>query len=522
VNPVFSAKLGLKNPFGEVCCEDEVALLQERFKDYYFDQVPFNGLSLKRDVYLIVGRRGSGKTSLGQYFCFQDKIKDACCIDVDEPKIYQDVLSKVARFAAVSSDVAIPRIVGIWEFIIWSLIFREYKDMNEVVAAAAVFGEERGTASNAIRSILRKLLSKFFMDDKEELADELENLLSSEVITRAKAAVGELTIDKPVIISIDTLEHYDVGNEPIMRATAALIECASNFNTLWASKGVLVKVFISAEVFPYLMENVISNPSKYVRKPNPIYLYWRPRDLIRLLCWRFYLYLGDHSLLPLVYSHNLDWTNFKEVWRCYWKPYFQESLLNSNGLREMTFPYVLRHTQMRPRQVIMICNEISERAKARGTFPNFPPDVIVEAVKSVERLLANELINSFKSVYPNVGEIVNALYGKPKRFKGNLLDKVSKDTASAWPQGDYSPLKFRKLVSELGIVGRVRKVDERSGIISADFEYFMEDRLPLQTDDDCVVHPMFYERLNINYKENLLKVYPFPEHHAFADLLNYF
>jgi hypothetical protein len=35
--------------------------------------------------------------------------------------------------------------------------------------------------------------------------------------------------------------------------------------------------------------------------------------------------------------------------------------------------------------------------------------------------------------------------------------------------------------------------------------------------DYCVIHPMFYQRLNINQSLNL-RVYPFPEHDEFKEL----
>ena len=97
-------------------------------------------------------------------------------------------------------------------------------------------------------------------------------------------------------------------------------------------------------------------------------------------------------------------------------------------------------------------------------------------------------------------------------FKGKQLDKVAKRSRSEWKDNLYSLNRFRRLVTELGIVGRKRGTrDERTGIIEADFEYAMEYSLVIHEEDDCVIHPMFYLKLHTRKIDNTC-VYPFPDH----------
>ena len=123
-------------------------------------------------------------------------------------------------------------------------------------------------------------------------------------------------------------------------------------------------------------------------------------------------------------------------------------------------------------------------------------------------------MNSYSSVYPGAARIAEALSGLPLIFKGNELDKRAPQTASQWPPGEYSSYAFRQFVSELGIVGRVRNVSEKTGIVEADFEYAGDSRISLLVNDLCVIHPMFYKKLNIRMTKNLC-VYPFPDHEEF-------
>ena len=90
-------------------------------------------------------------------------------------------------------------------------------------------------------------------------------------------------------MAIDTLENYAINDDIMMRTMAALIQCGSEFNRNNANNGVHVKIFLMAEIFPYLKEEVILNPLKCIR--HEIYLYWRPKDLMQLISWRFHHYL---------------------------------------------------------------------------------------------------------------------------------------------------------------------------------------------------------------------------------------
>src|SRR6478672_10046959 len=113
----------IKEPFGKRSCEAEVkALGEEKYSDLYFDETPFNDAATDSDTYLIIGRRGSGKTALAQYFSFQTKIPDPICIEVRRPELYQQVLSEISRRTSESRPIAVAHLKRVWEFVIWSLV----------------------------------------------------------------------------------------------------------------------------------------------------------------------------------------------------------------------------------------------------------------------------------------------------------------------------------------------------------------------------------------------------------------
>lgn len=504
--------LSALQPFGEPDCESDLDILgEDKYSQYYLDSICFNRNLLDPSVYLISGRRGSGKTSLTKFFSFQTILKGSINVDVDEPAAFHEVISKIIDSSLLSKDLQIPQLVKIWEYVIWSAIFCQLKDEDiRIHAACKISGS--GSISNIIRLLFQSVLNKY-IDADGSLTDELDDLLRSKVFAEAQKAVLDISAKRPVLISIDTLEKYSIHDERLMIALAALVEFASKFCRGYALKGLHIKVFLMDEMFPYLTEEYISNTLKYVK--NEVYLHWKPKDLMRLICWRLFQYLKVNDLTSMR-TQDIDWISHRDVKEKVWKPHFGEELENSKAILEETFPYILRHTHLRPRQLIVVCNAIADHAMRYGSFPDFSSRDIAQGVAIAGESLAQEVFNAYSAVYPNAARIADALSGIEPVFEAKELDKRAHQTASQW-QNDYSPYRFRQFVAELGIIGRVRQNGTESNIVEADFEHFKKGRLILSDNDICVVHPMFYTKLNVTLNREIC-VYPFPDHQDYMML----
>ena len=137
-------------PFGEADCESELKVLgSSEYSKYYFDHTRFNREALSPKVFLIIGRRGAGKTALSQFFSFQQLMPNVTTIEVDEPAAFQQLMSKMAESAASTREVAIPRLVKIWEFVIWSTIFWQLQDRDSRIKAAVMFADRTDHVSTS-------------------------------------------------------------------------------------------------------------------------------------------------------------------------------------------------------------------------------------------------------------------------------------------------------------------------------------------------------------------------------------
>jgi len=496
-----------KKPFGLPACEAELETLRDDYTSFYFHENPFSPAVLKPNVYLIIGRRGSGKTALAQYFSFQETLRDPICIDVSEPHIYQQVLTSIAERTASYRVIAIPHLIKIWEFAIWTTILHHLRGHGiGVQAPITIPAAQSAGVANVLKTVLEYLSDLFHDDDEKTIGNSIDAVIDSADLAASIRLVKQYAAKRPIIFALDTLEKYDIRDDALMTATAALIQFASTFNLRHSSDNIHLKIFMSGEVFPYLTESVLLNPLKHVR--DPLYLLWRPKELLRLIGWRFWRFLAVADPKRYGDLEAMDWKKHKLVLEKLWIPFFGDRLENKKGLSERTFVYILRHTQMRPRQVITICNEIAEQALLGSGFPIFAADYVRDGLQLAENALAAEVINSYELTYPNCREIIEALMNMPKVFPGSELDKRAHRTRAAWPKDQYSLGSFRRLVTELGIVGRVTRRDDTAGYADAEFEYSTTERITITSDDLCAIHPMFYKRLNVDLKLPL-RVMPF-------------
>jgi len=240
-------------PFGEPDCESDLTIQgEERYGKYYYQPTYFSQQSLNPFVYLIVGRRGSGKTALTNFFYFQKQIPNSSIVNIDEPAAFHEVLAKIAEESYLNRDLQILKLVKIWEYVIWLAIFYELRDKDPRIALVSKLSSDEGLPKIA-RSVLQALMNRY-VGTGDELVRDLEQVFGSQAFVEAQEAVQKVAKKSPVIVTVDTLEKYSLNDEMLMTAVAALVEFAALFCKKYAAKNIFVKVFIMDEIFPYLRE----------------------------------------------------------------------------------------------------------------------------------------------------------------------------------------------------------------------------------------------------------------------------
>lgn len=480
----------LLDPFGLADCETERTRYGERYEEIFFDEAPFNQPAIEPQSYLIIGRKGAGKTALSTFLSFQRTIPDARYVELDVHRIYREIFNRDAAWIGERRQLVIPELVVAWDLIVWSHIIEKVGEGTKNV------DHDSWLARFSPAAIFERLAQIIVSSDPDQVSSDLREIRSSEQLDEAKAEICRRCARRPLIVAIDTLEQSDINDHLLMLAQAALIEFAAGFNANYSDRGIHLKVFLSGEIYPHLYQRVVLNPAKSIK--HPVFLLWRTRDLLRLICWRLFKRLEAVGYEFSRAQLKIDWDNYGQVLENMWTPFFGKQIENRNGYWEDSFPYVLRHTQMRPRELIFLCNMIANRALRGGRFPKAMAGDVRDGVREGEDRLAQDILSSYSSVYENVDRIIRALEGAPMSFPGSELDRRAKRTRSQWPDGRYSLDEFRRLVAEIGVVGRVRRPGGDEHFLSAEFEYSLSRHLNLTPEDRCVIHPMFYEHLNVN------------------------
>ena len=499
------------NPFGFNDSEKERDVLPE----LYLSDTGFNARAIDPSVSIIIGRRGSGKTALAQYFRFKGGYE--FYVDIDEPAVFSHILEELCRKLQDHSHSVVDDISKMWELAFWTslmskMAFGEVQfdgdDRAKIVKYLRTVKVEDAEQPNVVRSLFLRLVgmvNEAAMSAIDLVLKVHDHLTSVEFTEARDSACRYLNASRGAVIVIDTLEQYEVRKLQMQQAMGAMLQAVTQFALGGMHPNVHIKCFLPAEIVPYLLDSSVQNIGKTFE--FPVYLNWRPRDLLRLLCWRFVHYLKRSHPKIAIDLVNVDWDDKSEIRARVWEQFFPKTIRNRNGIQEDSLQYIVRHTQLHPRQLIWMCNEIARFAKQRRTFPQFHSRDVVDGIHSVENMIGNEVLSSYRNVYPNNKRILSCFQGQPNVFpRSSSIDKLLPRTKSAWPdEMPYDRMLAWQMIAEVGFIGQI--VDQTDRYYEAEYEYTVGDRMALHYDEPCAIHPMFYSLFRVKADKSKV-VYP--------------
>ncbi|MEM9806270.1 MAG: hypothetical protein AAF959_13405 [Cyanobacteria bacterium P01_D01_bin.56] len=305
---------------------------------------------------------------------------------------------------------------------------------------------------------------------------------------------------KKVVVLIDSLDEYKLNAE-VTGSIAGLLKCVGTFNSRQHCAD--IRLCIPAELY-HVFSSASSNPAKDFS--SEVLLHWHPRELIVLACRRFQLYL--HLYYPYYYETyaNRDYIQFDQSLGIL-EEFIPSEISNGLNFTERTIVYLLRHTQLLPRHLLLILNSVFRHKRYSTGRPKVNRDDIVKGVAASESLLTDEIFTSYKHVYRNAKRFMERCIPElPFRFEHSMLAEVFEKVVKDIYDDDIHA--FTRMLIEIGILGKY--IRSEGGYHEALFEYTVSNQLHFSLTDSFCIHPLFLNKFSAGYDaSDHVTVYPY-------------
>lgn len=394
---------------GELNIGSSIAENEFRTLGEYFLQTDEFARSLRAEINLVIGRKGSGKTAL--FFQIRDNLRDnKANIVVDlKPEGYQLIKMKEQVLDYLEHGSQLHLVTAFWEYLLLLEIARKllekdakvhlrnhnlyepYLGLKAVYEGRDIptegdFSERMMDLSEKISSVYE---SKFGSSRKDRLSnDDITEILHLEDLPRLREIVfNYLSFKNETWVLFDNLDKSWAtgGIEPSdLIIIAGLLDARRKIERDMDRTNLTfhMVVFLRNDVYRVLVQQM-ADRGKEIRAD----LDWRDEDLIRELIKR-----------RLVYNNMPEDADFDQLWR-------QVCVSHIDG--EESFQYLIDRCLMRPRYLLNLINH------CRGFAVNFGHEKISESdIAKGMMAYSNDLIvdtnHEIEDVFPNATRVIYA------------------------------------------------------------------------------------------------------------------
>lgn len=387
---------------GASAAENEFRVLE----DYFVETAEYLR-TLRGEVRLVTGRKGTGKTAI--FFRVRDAIRakpNSIVIDL-KPESHQlsrfrEELLKISNIGVFDHTLA-----AFWYYVIISEVVLKIKanldyDMRHEASAISKSNEIDGLLSNLsiagsgdftsrlnrLSAVIVKELERLNLEQKVFSPERLTNIVFRDGVGKIKSALLKHTTAKSnIVVLFDNIDKgWPAGgvSEFDIRAVRLLIEAVETIRRDLGAAGRVFSsvVFLRNDIYELLVEQT---PDR--GKSAQVSIDWTDRAKLRQLVFK-----------RLQSNEQKSVTNFDKLW-CY---YFPASVRGQHA-----FDYFVDHCLMRPRFLINILENAVANAINRG-HEHVEEGDCTDAVSQH----ANYLLSDFGYEIRDVSEIsADVLYG---------------------------------------------------------------------------------------------------------------
>jgi len=504
----------------------EIKQLKNEFGDIFVN-IDNIGLIKEKHHLFIWGRRGSGKTAMAWKLSnirYLDKDVNVIKIDFEDAEDWVSaVLARIGNFRQLEGFPLLKSCADLWYNSILTEIMRKLVANKNV----DLIGEKKITRYlnkyDDKYGVIKILLSKI-----EELGKLLEfgdlinyvpysltvngiemlneHLRGSAEFTGAIEILKENLKKHPELeirIVVDSVDKWMITPEFIDKSsddffvlslvvrglTRALIKIHTNE---YFKNSVEIKAFLPIDMKPYMEDRASEHEDIYHH-----YIQWSDKELAAFIAKRVarnkHLITGSGA-----YAETLNNT---------WDELFPFLIENSEtDVKHKPFDYLLRHSQFRPREILMCCRAMSEYAKTENKS-SLTQEEFRDVVHQHCNNEVSKTINEFKPSLQNIHEILNKFTGGSNILKSEQVYSLLKNVDLAGSIKDTTELI--QFLYDMGFIGIIMDKSEKNAFGKPlpftrlkDKTYYFNFKFldPMRSifgTKHFVIHPIFYGRFSI-------------------------
>lgn len=470
---------------------------------------------------IVIGRKGAGKTAFLKGLTLKNSRE--IVVFLRSNNVFRTSLNIIQQFSWLRKLIFVEDIADVWQRMFWILIGLEVlrsKDRRFASYHKGPIGAyleqfnigQEDEYDEVFRKILEAVQNNLANDVNITIAFDGpastfgfsgRSKVTFKVFKEFVERIFERSTHRMALILIDNMEEIDFTIDNLPDAVAALLKAVSEFRKAKYNYG--CSFCVPAEMFHKMLE-ISSNPSKDFE--HNILLQWRAGDLLKIATLRMvkYLYVFERQFF-LDHLDPLDFSDRKDIQRC-WKIVFPSTVTNGVGTEEPASTYIMRHTQLLPRNILQILTEILKMNNDMGA-PRYQVTerALIEGLRRAEVRLSQETFVGYRAVYSPLAEVCDKTLNRlPVIFKyGDLHQVFNKSGKASSGYEDFN--EFRRMLLETGVIGKV--IDRTEKYIVGLFEYTLPNRLNVTDRDELCVHPIFSGIYRAQRPEGTLPIYPY-------------
>lgn len=339
---------------------------------------------------IIIGRRGSGKTAL---------ITNTGILDVHthvlslHPEEVINTVKSIIYPDDSSENQFVESIAKVWKVTLNSMLMAkickesELQDLPRARAYLATCDIPVDSAVSGVMGSFRKRAE----DLKSGVPSFLINtFLDSLNVGTADYGTARDEIDcflektgRTAVIIIDSLDDYFLNDEKNQQVMAGLLKCVGEYG----NRKRHIRLCIPGEAY-FDIRRCSSNPLKDFTKN--LLLHWLPSEIYGVIAWRYLLYCRLYEPNRYQKLRDLNLMNREDSLVAV-SNFLPERVVNKLRTEEPTLPYIMRHSQFLPRQIIVILNKIFGYVGANGNELTVPDsNTISSSLEKTEGVLCEE------------------------------------------------------------------------------------------------------------------------------------